>query len=299
MAMEATKYKQEGHEVIWGPVFLKDFMTADKIIREPEGLPFLTLPRPNRLLTQAFNPRYQENGNYKYHPGTYIQSANGCWWGKCSFCVEGNNKWEVRPVNDVIREIEECRDLGFKEVFDDSGSFPTGGWLDDFLRHGHFNLALGCNMRMVDLDYRRLRHVGFRMLLFGIESANQYTLDQINKGTKTEDVKYIIQASKAGIEAHIAVMFGFPWETDKDALNTLRLVHYLLRKGYAKTAQASFDQPPQGPNKPEHHKFVRKIYNAAYSPEFWFNKIKDIKNVDDLKYIWLGIKKGLSDYKRH
>lgn len=299
LAMEATKRKQEGHAVFWGPVCFYDYKDMDKIVRNPEGLPFLSLPRPDRRLTDAFNPYYQENGNFKHRPGTYIQSAGGCWHGKCSYCVENGKPYEVRPVDSVVNEIIECKALGFKEVFDDSATFPTGRWLDEFLGRGHLGVTLGANMRLCDVDYRRLYHSGFRMLLFGVESANQYTLDQVCKGTKTEDIKYIKKAAKAGLEPHIAVMFGYPWETDKDALCTLKLTHYLLRKGYAKTAQASLYKPQTGPYQEDHKKYVPRIYDASYYPDFWFNKLKDIRNTDDLKYIWLGIKKGLSDKRRY
>jgi hypothetical protein len=147
-------------------------------------------------------------------------------------------------------------------------------------------------MRMVDVDYERMKYAGFRMLLFGLESANQKTLDLINKGVKVEDYKYIIKAAKAGLEPHIAVMFGFPNESDKDALETLKLVWYLLKKGYAKTAQASLYSPNGNPN---HHKYCSYIYRVAYSLQFWFNRIKDIQNKADLKYLWKQIKAGISD----
>jgi len=148
------------------------------------------------------------------------------------------------------------------------------------------------------MDFFGMYNVGFRMLLFGLESANQKTLDKINKGTKVEDIKYIIKAAKAGLEPHIAVMFGFPWETDKDAEATLRTVHYLLKKGYAKTAQASFYQNPPEISNERHRHYVRRIYDVAKSPTFWFNKIKDVKSVDDIKYLWRQIKEGLWNLKR-
>ena len=136
------------------------------------------------------------------------------------------------------------------------------------------------------------------MLLFGLESANQYTLDKINKGVKVEDYKYIIKASKAGLEPHVAVMFGYPWESDSDAIRTLRLVWWLLRKGYAKTAQASFYDPPDGLTNKGHSKFVKQIFSVIRYPDFWFNKIRDIKNKDDLKYFWKSIKAGLKAWRR-
>jgi len=295
MAMEATKRRNDGDEVYWdnGPYSLFEY---HKLIIKPEGLPFLSLPHPDRVWTNAKEPRYQRNGNFKYLPATYIQSASGCWWGKCSFCVEKGKPYEVRPVEDVISEIEEIKSQGYKEVFDDSATFPTGEWLERFCRkmgEKKPNIVLGCNARMFNYDFELMVFAGFRMLLFGLESANQQSLDNINKGVKVEDIKYIIKAAKAGLEPHICVVFGWKWETDADAINTLQLVHQLLKKGYAKTAQASFihQQGIEG-NESQRH-FIRDIYGIWKSPEFWFNKLRDVHNKDDLKYLWRQIKEGL------
>jgi len=133
------------------------------------------------------------------------------------------------------------------------------------------------------------------MLLYGVESANEETLNRIGKGINADEIiPTIKKASEAGLEPHIAVMFGYPWETDEDAQRTLKLVHYLLRKGYAKTAQASFYTVGRLQYNLGHKRFVNRIYNAALYPSFWFNKIKDIKNIDDIKYIWRGIKAALN-----
>lgn len=291
MAMEAQYHRNLGHEVIWDEPW-KDY---DYLITKPEGISFNLLPAPDRIFTNALDKKYQNNGNFKYLPGTYIQVANGCWHGKCSFCIERNNTWQVREVDDVIDELKECQLLGFKEVFDDSGTFPVGRWLEDYISaigSNDFNFRLGCNMRMVEAPYSDMRRVGFRMLLFGLESANQNTLDRINKGVKVEDYKYIIKAAKAGLEPHIAVMFGYPWETEKDARETLKLVHYLLRKGYAKTAQASFYNPPDNVSNRVHRKYVRRIYRVAIYPEFWLNKIKDLKDFESFRYLLRQVSDG-------
>jgi radical SAM superfamily enzyme YgiQ (UPF0313 family) len=136
-----------------------------------------------------------------------------------------------------------------------------------------------------------MKRAGFRMILYGLESRNKKTLKAINKGINIK--KAIVElklAARYGLEPHVAVMFGYPWETDKDAGRTLQLVHYLLKKGYAKTAQASLFSVPGVSSKKEHAKYVSRIYEAAYCPEFWMNKLRDIKSKDDIKYIWKGIK---------
>ena len=131
------------------------------------------------------------------------------------------------------------------------------------------------------------------MLLFGVESANQDTLDRINKGVRCDDIIYVRKAAEAGLEPHVAVMFGYPWETDKDSIRTLTLVHHLLKHGYAKTAQASFFTMPGVVSNESQRKYIKQIYGVAKSPTFWLNKITDIKNTDDLKYLWRSIKKGV------
>lgn len=295
MAMEAQHYRKMGQEVFWGLQKCGNFSGwVDKVITEPERLfPFASLPHPDRIWTRA---KEYTSGNYKYLPGTHMQSARGCWWGKCTFCVENEKPYEVRPVEDVISEIEECKALGFKEVFDDSATFPIGGWLDKFLDRAivkgfRSSIRLGCNMRICNIDYKRFVLAGFRMLLFGIESANQFTLDHINKGVKVENIiPTIKRASKCGLDCHGAFMFGYSWETDEDAQRTLKLCHYLLRKGYLKTAQASLYCPQGVPGNQAHKKYIKKIYNAGYYPEFWFHQLRAIKDINDIKYIWRGMK---------
>jgi radical SAM superfamily enzyme YgiQ (UPF0313 family) len=294
LAMQAQYYRNLGHEVQWGYPFPIAINTGswDKIIEQPENLPFLSLPHPDRVFTNA---KSYTSGNYKYLPGTHILSASGCPHARCSFCVENGKPYEIRPVDDVISEIEECKAQNYKEIFDDSATFPQGEWLNDFTKKiAKLNMHFSCNMRIdSNVDYRSLFNAGFRMLLYGVESANQVTLDKINKGVKVEDIiPTLKKASEAGLEPHICVIFGHPNETDKDALNTLALTHYLLRKGYAKTAQASFYTLPAGQEKGNEaqRKYVKKIYEAAYYPDFWWNKIKEIKTMEDIRYMLRGIK---------
>lgn len=287
MAMEATYFKGLGHDVIWDK--LQD---ADFIITSPGRIPFSELPSADRILTNAFDKRYQQNGNFKYRPGTYIQSASGCWWGKCSFCVEKDKSYVVRDVNAVYDEILECKRLGFREVFDDSATFPTGKWLDDLLSKPSPKIPIGCNMRMADVDYERMKAWGFRMILFGIESANQATLDKIKKGTTISDIHHVFRAYRAGIENHGTFMFGCPFETEKEAKTTLFTIQWLLRKGILKTAQASFYQPPDGLNNPSHRKYVRKIYDVAWYPDFWINKLRDLRSWDDVVYLYRQVREA-------
>ena len=318
MAMECEKHRQDGDEIYWNkevkfgnknkivyPEIIDTENNAtliwkeeklDKIITEPENLPFLPLPRPDRVFTRA---KEYDSGNYKYRPGTHIMSASGCWWGKCSFCVENEQKYEVRPVEDVISEIEECKSLGFKYCFDDSATFPDSEWNYEFCKQVvNLNIHLGCNMRVnSDVDFKLMKQSGFVMLLIGVESANESTLNRINKGVNIEDIIPTFQkASRAGLEPHASAIIGFPFESYEDTMRTINLIKYLLVKGYATTAQMSFYKPPknQEQGKDKYRKYVTKFYEVGFNPEFWYNKIIRIKSMADIHYLIRGIQKGFS-----
>jgi hypothetical protein len=71
------------------------------------------------------------------------------------------------------------------------------------------------------------------------------------------------------------------------------MVHKFLVQGWAKTAQASFYNPAEGPQGMDQRKFVKKLYGVGLRPDFWIRKIRDIKNIDDFRYFMRQIKAGL------
>ena len=338
LAMYATYLRNEGHDVIWNAN--TDMMAIENLYQPPSikksmriikddfqiDIPFEKLPYPDRVFTDAKNPRWQSYGNYKLHPATHMMASNLCWYGKCTFCIdtaklEAGEKRGVRSVDHVMEEIDDLIANGYREVFDDSGTFPVGKWLEEFCQkmnerpkkeindsliwgHGDFTILpksrllkrkdyikIGCNMKPVKLDYKMMANAGFRFILVGIESANQNTIDRIKKGQRSEDIIPIMKSmADAGLEVHLTSMFGYEWETHEDAMNTVNLIHYLLKKGYVKTAQASVFSPPRTKPDPNStgHKYIPMIYNAYRSPQFWFHKIKDIKRWEDFTYLLRG-----------
>lgn len=323
LAMYATYLMNQGHEVYWGEesaprheeVKTKGNVNqawvvydVDKVIKDDTQIdvPFENLPFPDREFTDAKNPRWQAYGNYKFHPATHMMSSNLCWYGKCTFCIDTDKlqkgeKRGVRTVGHVMEEIDNLIELGYREVFDDSGTFPVGDWLDEFcikMRQNTPNgkrrcdqIKIGCNMKPVKIDYKMMANSGFRFILVGIESANQETINKIKKGQRSLDIIPIMKSmAEAGLEPHSTWMTGFPWETQEDEEVTIALCHYLLRKGYSKTAQASVYSPPR--TKPDinspGHKYLPRFYDAYKHPEFWVNKVKDIKRWEDFTYLIRG-----------
>ena len=200
----------------------------------------------------------KKNGNFRRTPGTYIMSGRDCWHGKCTFCSWTTlyPKYRTRDPIDVVNEIEMLVDkYGVKEVMDDSGSFPVGEWLTTFcnemIRRGlPKKVRIDCNMRFGRLtyeDYVLMRKAGFQFVLFGVESANQYTLDRFCKKLKVEDVEKGCEwAHKAGLNVHVTFMFGHAWEGKPEIANTVRLARKLLAKGWASTLQCTLTIPYPG-----------------------------------------------------
>jgi anaerobic magnesium-protoporphyrin IX monomethyl ester cyclase len=218
------------------------------------------LPQINRDLTkwQLYNER---NGNFKVTPGAYTMAGRDCWWrkdGGCTFC-----SWPtLYPTFRAMQPERLADEIGFliehhgvKSVFDDTGCFPAGEWLGRFAnlmieRGYNKKVQFSCNMRFGALkreDYHLMKKAGFRMLLFGIESGSQATLDRLNKGTTIDGIMNECRVPREeGLEPHITIMVGYPWEFRKDALKTLNVAKTLMQKGWAVTLQSTIVIPYPG-----------------------------------------------------
>ncbi len=288
------------------------------------------LPFINRELTKWW--LYSEkNGNFKHTPGTYIMAGRDCWWGRCDFCswtmlYPGKSYRTVDPerhLDEVGHLIEKFR---VKEIFDDSGCFPKGEWLEEFChgvirRRYNKKVVLGCNMRVGGLSqeqYFLLRQANFRFILIGLESVNQKTLDRLHKGIKVEQIVETCRMAKAaGLEPHITVMVGYPWESAEEARATIRLAKEMFRKGYIDTLQATIVVPYPGTPMFEEArrnawlltedwdrydmkesvwksqvsgsdvlKLTQDLYKAALTPRFLTRKLLSIRSLADIKFLW-------------
>lgn len=296
-----------------------------------------SLPFIDRELTKWELYAYK-NSNYSRTPGTYTMFGRDCWWGKCSFCSwttlypgQAYRTMTPRRALDEIGHILD--DYPIKEIMDDSGTFPVGDWLREFCQgmidRGYSEkIKLDCNMRfnsgLTQKDYQLMAKAGFRFLLYGLESANQKTLDRLNKNLKVAQIKKAAQmAKKAGLWPHATAMVGYPWETKAEAQKTLNLAHELFKEGWIDTLQATVVIPYPGTplfaecqesnwlktldwdrydmKEPimktpmadkEIMELVRGIYTSFLSPQFIFRKAKEaLTDFDKFKYyLWLSWK---------
>jgi radical SAM superfamily enzyme YgiQ (UPF0313 family) len=206
-------------------------------------------PFVDRDLTKWKN--YQREYNISRRPYFYIMSGRDCWWSRCKFCAWPRmfSRFRVRSVENVLDEIDMLiKKYQAREIFDDTGTLLTGEWLKNLCeglirRNYHKKIKYSCNMRFGALgqsDYNLMKRAGFRLLKFGLESANQDTLDKLNKGIKVQDILDGCEmAKKAGLTVHLTMIVGYPWETKKDALKTFELAKKLMQSGKADLLQAT------------------------------------------------------------
>lgn len=288
------------------------------------------LPMIDRDLTQWELYAYK-NGNYKYTPGTYTFAARDCWWGRCTFCSwttlypgKDYRKHSAKRMLDEMGILIEK--YGVKEIMDDSGSFPVGPWLKEFCegmieRGYNKKIRLDINMRLKGLDqkeYNLMGQAGIRFILYGLESANQKTLDRICKNLKVEEIeKGVKMAKQGGLDPHITTMMGYPWETREDAQRTIDLSKKLFDKGYVDTLQATivtpypgtplfreckekgwlktldwddYDQRMEVMKSPLTDKDIKDLtsdlYKSFVTPKFIIRKIFAVRSLNDIKFLF-------------
>jgi radical SAM superfamily enzyme YgiQ (UPF0313 family) len=175
--------------------------------------------------------------------------------------------------------------------------------------------------------YDLMGKANFRFILYGMESANQFTLDKLDKGLKVEEIEIGAKmAKKAGLEPHLTIMLGYPWETEEMALNTIRLAKDLFSKGYVDTMQATIvitypgtplfkeceekDWLQYDPTDYERFdmrgpvmkvpfsnerllQLTQLLYSSFFTPKYLIRKLFSIRKPTDLKFLLISGKKLL------
>ena len=279
---------------------------------------------------------YEKEYNLQGKPFFYIMSGRDCWWGKCKFCSWPRlyPKFRFRSVKNVLDEIGMLIEkYNTKEIFDDSGTLMTGKWLEELCnglieRGYNEKIKYSCNMRFNALkqeEYDLMKKAGFRLLKFGLESANQETLDKLDKGIKVKNITEGCEmAKKAGLAVHLTMIVGYPWESKEDALRTFELAKKLMQTGKADLLQATVLIPYPGtklweeakkndwflfpPDEYERYdmrepvlkvknsdakeiaNICGKIYTIFLTPIYLYQRIKNIKNWEDFKFNLYGVR---------
>ncbi|MDP8299457.1 MAG: radical SAM protein [Candidatus Tantalella remota] len=183
--------------------------------------------------------KYVAQATYsKVFPTFSTIASRGCPYN-CAFCeanITTGKNVRYTPVPRIIREIRELKEhYGARGImFLDSTFTLDAKWVRDFCTayiDSGLNLPWACNSRVdtVDEDLLTLmKKAGAWSVLFGLESANQRSLDLIGKETTVEQNRSAVRlALKLGFYVYTSYILGLPGENEKDVMNTIRFARSL------------------------------------------------------------------------
>ena len=156
-----------------------------------------------------------------------IRASYGCYWGKCVFCLQyylDKSYFFVRKVDDLIEEIKSnIKKYNINTfVFADTSLPPA--YLDEFatkiIKQKIKIYFLMTNRLEGAFDktlLKKLYKAGFRVCLWGLESASPKILEKMNKGISIDTAQKVLKtANSVGIFNVIGWMYNFPGETIDD-----------------------------------------------------------------------------------
>jgi len=164
-------------------------------------------------------------------------SSRGC-PNNCLFCSSRciwGNRIAYRSINNIIEEMDFlCGQYNYagKELlfYDDNITLNRKRLkaLCDSMIDREYNFKWKCMSRVDTISSEMLesmKKAGCYSISFGVESANEYSLNMTNKNISIEKVEQAITMCKeAGIIFHGYFMIGFPWETKRDFMDTVSFI---------------------------------------------------------------------------
>jgi radical SAM superfamily enzyme YgiQ (UPF0313 family) len=224
--------RQQGLREVPGLIFKE----KDKIVvaaKKPLPPPDLdTLPPPAR---QLINPQLYYHILGKKSLFTTIVSSRGCPY-HCTFCSTPKENYRQRSVGAVIREMEECRQLGAGEIhFVDDTFNLSPEWVISLCREmKRRDLRIPWSFRgRVDTLTREvlqeLKRANCIRMNLGVETGTDEGLKRLKKSLSLHQVEQVFGwAKEAGISTVAYFLIGCPHERErKDILYTLHFAKRL------------------------------------------------------------------------
>lgn len=164
-------------------------------------------------------------------------TTRGCYWKKCGFCTHHHSygwRYRVRNKNSLVDDVQSLRDRfdaryfyfvdeavppAMLKVLAEYGSSPEGQGI-------HWFGDMRFEKPLTDPEFcDNLRDGGCRVLIFGMESANQRVLDHMLKGVKVETMSGALKAMhEADIFSIVMFFVGFPTESLQEARDTVNFI---------------------------------------------------------------------------
>lgn len=172
---------------------------------------------------------------WQKYPQWSVVTARGCNY-RCTFCT-GPAMWltrlRMRSVDSVVGEIAKLRECyNVRKVFFLDDSFTASrprlvGIMNTLIKERYLD-EWACLARPDEVDQELLDLMalaGCGGISYGIETANDKTLDRIGKGFNSEQGRQAIRMTlRSGIRVRTSFIFGLPEEGPTEIRNTIRFM---------------------------------------------------------------------------
>lgn len=160
-------------------------------------------------------------------------ASRGCYWRKCSFCDHDFGMYyNIKNIDKLIKEIKTFKEkygITKFEFIDEAISPNYMEAMSKRFLEEKLDVEFFCDARLEDGFTKEICELaveaGLRMVLWGFESGSKKIMKLINKGINVDNrLKILKDAREAGIYNFAFIFFGFPAETKRDAMKTIKVI---------------------------------------------------------------------------
>jgi anaerobic magnesium-protoporphyrin IX monomethyl ester cyclase len=199
-------------------------------IQDLDSLPF---PARDQFDHQSYKNHYFKKFGYTT---TSVITSRGCPF-KCDFCSRAvfGNKFRTRSAENVVDEMETVQAQGYDRVWFSDDCFTLNrkrllSICTEIIRRG-LKMDWECLSRVDTIDKEtalRMKQAGCVRVFFGLESGNDAVLALMKKQASAGQARKAVLATKSvGIQVGAFFIVGYPGETDKTLLDTLKFASSL------------------------------------------------------------------------
>lgn len=260
-----------------------------------------SIPTPLHDLFPLKEYKYAFSRNF---PTAHLLTDFGCAFN-CSFCPIriDNLGFKVRPVEDIIKELKYLKSIGIKELYFRDQTFGANKKraieLCNRMVEEGFKFTWFCFSRVDVINEELLdamKKAGCHTIIFGIESANDNTLSDVQKRINTEKIRNAFNLCKErNIRRAATFIIGLPGETENDIMNTVDFA-INIDCTFASFNVAEIRPGTEWSHNPEQikllprkelekirNKVIRKFY---LRPSYIFNRFKEIRTLHDINVLF-------------
>ena len=214
------------------------YKDKERIVRtDPRGfiedLDSVAFPSRELFDNEAYKKYYRDRFGYST---SAMITSRGCPFS-CDFCSRPIFGVEMRSrsVGNIVDEVEEIAALGYDRVWFSDDCFTLNRQhvlaVCSELVHRKVDISWECLSRVDTMDAEvaeGMKRAGCLRVFFGIESGNDSVLGLMNKHITTAQAKSAVYAAKAaGLKTGAFFIVGYPGESDKTVLDTVRFASAL------------------------------------------------------------------------